>query len=44
MEPKLRRNFLDEIISKTDSNYKILYRKYEEVVRNRNKVLKNIKE
>lgn len=44
MDPKWRRQFIDSIIWKVYPNYKSTYRKYEEVVRNRNKVLKNIKE
>lgn len=42
--PKFRRDFLDEIIGNSFQEYWDLLKKYEEVVKNRNKILKNIYE
>lgn len=40
--PKYRRDFLDNTLFYTDIDYKNIYSKYEEILKNRNKILKNI--
>lgn len=43
LSPSLRRDFLDGILSNTFYVYKEILRNYKNIVKNRNKVLKNIK-
>jgi len=44
LSPSLRRDFLDEILSKTFENYRILLSEYKKILISRNKLLKNIRE
>jgi len=44
LSPGLRRNFLDQILINSYSNYDKLLRTYKKILTNRNKVLKNIRE
>jgi len=43
LSPNLRRDFLDEILISSYSEYESILKRYKEIVKNRNKVLKNIK-
>lgn len=43
LSPSLRRDFLDEVLSKTFENYKILMSDYKKILITRNKILKNIR-
>lgn len=42
LSPSLRRNFLDQILINSYPNYEKLLNEYKKVIKNRNKVLKNI--
>lgn len=42
--PKLRREFLDNILLNIHSDYELVLKNYEKIVKNRNKLLKNIYE
>lgn len=42
--PKYRRNFLDNTLIYSYEDYKNIYSKYEDILKNRNKLLKNISE
>jgi DNA replication and repair protein RecF len=44
LSPSLRRDFLDEILSKTFENYRTLLSEYKKILISRNKLLKNIRE
>ena len=44
LSPSLRRDFLDEILSKTFTNYKKILSEYKKILISRNKILKNIRE
>lgn len=44
LSPSLRRDFLDNIISNNFPNFSKINKEYKNIVRNRNKILKNIKE
>jgi len=44
LSPSLRRDFLDEIIEASYPEYSKYYTRYESIIKNRNKVLKNIRE
>ena len=42
LSPKYRRDFLDEILQNVYSNYQKLLKSYENILKNRNKMLKSI--
>jgi len=44
LSPNLRRDFLDEILIKSFSEYKKILNNYKKILISRNKVLKNIKD
>jgi recombinational DNA repair ATPase RecF len=44
LSPNLRREFLDEILSKTFEEYSNYLKKYKNILISRNKLLKNIRE
>lgn len=44
LSPSLRRNFLDEILEASYPEYSKYYTRYENIIKNRNKILKNIRE
>ena len=44
LSPNLRRDFLDDTLTSSYTQYEKVLKKYKEIVKNRNKLLKNIKE
>jgi len=43
LQPSLRRDFLDQILSKSFEKYDLLLKNYKKILQNRNKLLKNIR-